>query len=298
MYYKNIAKVYINMKRILVLTHGELSKGFKSGGAAEVGRLADVIAVAVGRERLAGAGVHDGGVAEHDIDVVGGHHGVGNLLALAGVGEGAGIGAGNLDGRVDLLSGLGVVLELVLGGVKLDAADEADVVGLGEDARKCAGQKADLLRVGHEGLDVGVLDRVVQDAEVGVGIVLGHLLDGVGVLVTRGKDEVVALVDVVLHGGGPVGRGDGLGVGCVPTQRVGRVGHGLVAGGAPAAVVNGAVEEDGHLLLLLGSVGAVCGTGAGVGRAAPAAADEAEPQCCRAHSADELPSVEHGPSLL
>ena len=41
MYYKNTAKVYINMKRILVLTHGELSKGFKSAheviSAAESG---------------------------------------------------------------------------------------------------------------------------------------------------------------------------------------------------------------------------------------------------------------------
>ena len=84
---------------------------------------------------------------------------------------------------------------------------------------------------------------------MGVGEVLANLLDDVGVLVTRQKDHVIALVDIVLHGGGPIGLGDGLGVGGVPASLVGGIGHGLVAGRVPAAVVDLAVGHHGDLLL-------------------------------------------------
>ena len=278
--------------------------------AHDVNRLGDVeVGVSAGvLEGLAHAVVDCGGVAPHDVDVVGVNPLLGELGAQGGVGEAGLKVVLALDGGVDLLRGGEVGGVLVDGARELHAADEADGLVLGHEASDDTGEGAQLREVGKDGLDVvGVLVVAhlglgvgVGDEEVDVGVALGGVGDDLGPrggeLVAVADDEVDVLVDVGLGGGGGVGVGGVLlGLEHLPISVLfaGALER-LVVALVPAAVGDDAGHDHGDLVagLLLAAIG-----GAGVGLAGvggPAAAGECEGRSCRGQAAggDELTTIE------
>ena len=84
-------------------------------------------------------------------------------------------------------------------------------------------------------------DFIVKDAELGVGIVFCHLFYIGGVLISRSNNQIVTLVNVVLHGGDPVCLSNGLRICRLPAMLLCRLNHGTIATCAPATVIDGAV---------------------------------------------------------
>src|SRR3954454_12737457 len=178
-------------------------------GVGGLGRLEDADAGAAGRR-----------VDDVSALVV---HALGDDLALGRVVE-----AGEVTGGRDVLDvdgdvGLGRLGAGHVAGLEgldqrsLDAADEADVVGRGLQRRGHAAEERALVGgelqagdvAGTERLAVGVQRGGVDDRELGVGVLLGHIADHVAVGEADGDDRVVALVGELGEQVGPVG---GIGV--------------------------------------------------------------------------------------
>src|SRR3954469_1331336 len=179
-------------------------------GVGGLGRLEDADAGAAGRR-----------VDDVSALVV---HALGDDLTLGRVVE-----AGEVTGGRDVLDvdgdvGLGRLGAGHVAGLEsldqrgLDAADEADVVGRGLQRRGHAAEERALVGgelqagdvAGTERLAVGVQRAGVDDRELGVGVLLGHVADHVAVGEADGDDRVVALVGELGEQVGPVG---GIGVG-------------------------------------------------------------------------------------
>lgn len=159
-----------------------------------------------------------------------------------------------------------VVRHLLLGALKARAADEPDDAGLGDEARERVGELADLRDVRDEVLDVVALEVAVQHDELDALVLGGSLVDGLGVLRARGEDDGAAVVDEVLDGVLPVVLVDMLRVGVLPLVRLGSADQGVVAALAPAAVIDGAVDEHARLVgALLGAGGKRQGQRGGAG---------------------------------
>src|SRR3954454_12917764 len=175
-------------------------------GVGGLGRLEDADAGAAGRR-----------VDDVSALVV---HALGDDLTLGRVVE-----AGEVTGGRDVLDvdgdvGLGRLGAGHVAGLEgldqrgLDAADEADVVGRGLQRRGHAAEERALVGgelqagdvAGTERLAVGVQRAGVDDRELGVRVLLGHVADHVAVGEPDGDDRVVALVGELGEQVGAVGR--------------------------------------------------------------------------------------------
>ena len=258
-------------------------------------------------ESLAHAVINRGGVAPHDVDVVGGNPLLGEFGAQGGIGEAGLEVVLARDGGVDLLSGGEVGGVLLRRGRELHAADEADALRLGHETGDDAGQRARLDEVRQHGLDVVEVLVIahlglwvgVGDEEVDVGVLVCRAGDDLcpvgGKLVAVADDEVDVLVDVGLGGGGGVRvRRVLLGLEHLPVGvLVDGTLEGLVVALVPAAVGGDAAHDHGDLVLLVAGVSG--GGGRAVARAA--AAGQRHGQGSRPAKAKGLTPVKHDSGL-
>ncbi|CAN4045070.1 Phosphinothricin N-acetyltransferase, partial [Dysosmobacter welbionis] len=180
--------------------------------AQQIGGLGDVIdahgaAGGIGFVNgLPCAGVHSGGVAKEHISALV-DHGLGKLNALVGGGKVAGVDhIQSGDGFALLLSHIGGgFLESVIlaqGGIQFHGANEGHRAALGHKTGQGTGDPAHLLGIGQQGGHIAVdgfggsVLAAVQQGEGHIGELLRRLKDGVGVLVARGVDQVIAQVTI------------------------------------------------------------------------------------------------------